>query len=231
MELRDAIFGRKSIRKFTDKPVSIEDIKQLIQAATYAPSACNQQGWKYIVITDAALKDKIYELHYSRLIKESNVGILVLYRNDLSYNYLMYKDHIQSAAASIQNILLLAYDMGIGSCWVCDLPPQKILRKLFNIPKYYDVIAYVALGYTKEYLSEHTLEHYDGDVNKANCRKRKQNLEDIISYNRFEEKQTSYNKNMAFKSVLFGLFKKVKSKKVKKFLISIIGCRKDIVRP
>lgn len=217
MELQEAIFGRTSIRKFTDELISKEDIKKLIKAATYAPTACNQQGWKYIVITDTEIKDKIYNMHYSRLIKESKAGILVLYRNDLSYNYLMYKDHIQSAAASIQNILLQAYEMGIGSCWVCDLPPQKKLKRLLNIPQYYDVIAYVALGYTKEYLSEHTLEHYEGDIKSARNRKRKHNLEDIISYNKFEQTKESYNKNMFFKAILFNCLKKVKSKQIKKF--------------
>ena len=58
-----------------------------------------------------------------------------------------YSDHIHSAAAAIQNILLRAEELGIGSCWICRLPKRSRLKRLLGIPWCYDPMAYVALGY------------------------------------------------------------------------------------
>lgn len=230
MELQLAIKERKSIRKFTDEPVPQMEIIRIIEAAIYAPSACNQQAWKFIVINNEEVKNKIYEKHYSRLIKEAKVCIAVLYRNDVSFNYLMYKDHVQSGAAAIQNMLLTAHEIGLGGCWVCDLPPQRTLRKLLNIPKCYDVIAFVALGHEDNYLSKHTLEHYDMDAEKANRRERKDKVENFISYNLFEGERRNINNFMFFRAILFNFFKSVKSIRIKRILIFLIKCRKDIIK-
>ena len=67
------------------------------------------------------------------LIMKAPLGILVLYRNDVSKNLYEYKDHIQSAGAAIENLLLKATELGLGTCWICKLPTQKKMHKLFNI--------------------------------------------------------------------------------------------------
>ena len=58
-----------------------------------------------------------------------------------------YKDHVQSEAACVQNMLLKAHSSGLGACWVCNLPSQTRMRKIFEIPSWYEVIALVTLGY------------------------------------------------------------------------------------
>ena len=65
-----------------------------------APSASNKQAWKFVIIDDPSVQQSICRKYGSRLITESPAGILVLYRNDVSQNFLMYKDHVQSAALS-----------------------------------------------------------------------------------------------------------------------------------
>ncbi len=192
MELNQAIFERKSIRSFQDKPVEEDKIKELIKAAIYAPSASNKQAWKFIVIDDKDMKEAICMQNGgitknggTDLIQKAPTGILVLYRNDVSRNYKLYKDTIQSRSAAIQNMLLKAHEVGLGACWMCKLPHPGYLRKLLDIPKYYDVIAYVVLGYPKEYLAEHTLWHYQGDAAGALERKRRYSIEDVACHNRF----------------------------------------------
>lgn len=193
MELLDALLGRRSIRSFEDKKVEKDKIELMIKMATYAPSASNRQAWKFIEIDDREIKEKICSnngggIQYGKnLILNAPTGILVLYRNDVSKNCLIYKDHIQSAAAAIQNILLTAHELGIGTCWICKLPKPKYLRRILNIPYYYDIIGYVAMGYPKEYLTEHTAKHYNGDVNDTINRVRKYSLENILSKNKFED--------------------------------------------
>ncbi|PXV95597.1 nitroreductase [Lachnotalea glycerini] len=195
MELYEAILGRKSIRSFEDKKIEKEKLEFMIQMATYAPSASNRQAWKFIEIDDIDLKEKICNnngggIQYGKnLIMNAPTGILVLYRNDVSKNCLIYKDHIQSASAAIQNMLLTAYEMGIGTCWVCKLPKPSYLKKIMDIPRCYDIIGYIAMGYPKDYISEHTVKHYNGDVNQALSRVRKYSVKCVLSKNKLNDKE------------------------------------------
>lgn len=201
MNLKQAIFERKSIRSFLDTKVESEKISEIIKAAMYAPSASNRQAWKFIVITQKDIMQDICSMNggaiptASKLILGAPAGILVLYRNDVSKNSKIYKDHIQSAAASIQNMLLSAHSLGLGTCWICKLPHPRHLRKKLNIPTYFDVIGYIAIGYPKEYMTQHTINHYNGNSIKAAKRKRKYSIEEVISYNKFED----YKNQDAFK--------------------------------
>lgn len=189
MKVEDAIFNRRSVRKFKNTPVEQDKISQIIEAAIYAPSASNKQAWKFIVVDDLSLKEEICKMNGSvvkvgsDIIRNAPSGILVLYRNDVSKNYKMYKDTIQSAAAAIENMLLMAYNLGLGACWVCKLPLQKKMRELFQIPKRYDIIAYIILGYPEEGVDTHTLRHFKGQEDLAKKRPRKYSVEDVMSFN------------------------------------------------
>ncbi len=195
MDIDNAILSRRSIRSFSDKEVSKETINSLIEAAILAPSAGNKQGWRFIVVDSKEIKDKLCAYNGIAmpnghdLIQKAPLGIVVIYRNDVSKNIFEYKDHIQSASAAIENLLLKATDLGLGACWICKLPTQRKMRKIFNIPKCYDVVAYVALGYPGEYISNHTLLHYEGDKEKALARPRKYTVEEVVSYNSYEERE------------------------------------------
>jgi len=170
MELVEVLKTRRSVRVFEDREIDSEKIKEIIELATHAPSACDVQGWRFIVVNDQMIKDKIVDLGGSIIIKNAPVGILVVYDNR-SKNY-QYKDYIQSASAAIQNIHLVARNLGLGSCWVCHLPKPKHLKKLLDIPRYFSPIAYVLLGYPK---------------NQPNAVSRKYTVEKIMSYNSFSD--------------------------------------------
>ncbi len=193
MDLDTAILSRRSIRSFSDKPVTRETVNSLIEAAIMAPSAGNKQGWRFIVVDSGEIKKTLCSFNGIAmpnghdLIQKAPLGILVLYRNDVSKNLYEYKDHVQSASAAIENLLLKATEFGFGTCWICKLPTQKKMHRIFNIPKTYDVIAYIALGYPGEYISDHTLLHYEGSTDKALKRPRKYTVEDVVSYNTYTE--------------------------------------------
>ncbi|MFA6215854.1 MAG: nitroreductase family protein [Patescibacteria group bacterium] len=170
MELELAIKTRRSVRKFKNQPVGRELIEKLTDLANYAPSACNVQGWKFIVVDKQELKDQIVDNGGSILIKNAPVGILVIY--DKRTKNLIYQDHIQSGSAAIQNLSLGAADLGLGSCWLCHLPTPKKLRKIFKIPAYYQPIAFIMLGYPET---------------GTKTVPRKYDLKQIMSYNRFSD--------------------------------------------
>jgi len=145
MELMDAIRNRRSVRKYSHRPVSDDVVKQLLEAATWAPSASNSQDWRFIVIQDESTLKKLVQLGTSSFIAGAPMAVLVLYRNT-TVN-LEYRDFIQSASAAIQNLLLRAHELGLGTCWVNQLPRRSELRHFFNIPSHYDPVALISLGY------------------------------------------------------------------------------------
>ena len=147
MNLFQAIKTRRSIRIYEDKPVPRETLEQLIELATYAPSNCNVQGWRFIIVDDQALKEQLTDMGASILIHKAPQGILILY--DHRSTNTEYQDWLQSGAAATQNLLLAAHALGLGTCWVCHLPPRKHLRALFGIPAFFTPVAYILIGYSK----------------------------------------------------------------------------------
>ncbi|MBD3189774.1 MAG: hypothetical protein GF308_03980 [Candidatus Heimdallarchaeota archaeon] len=169
LEVTDAIKNRRTVRRFSDEPISEEVLHQLIEVAIHAPSACDIQGWKFIILDDDELLQKIIQKDAAVFIKRAPLRILVLYDN-LTDN-IEYQDHIQSAAAAIQNMLLQATALGLGSCWVCHLPRKKEIRKILHIPGYFDPIAIVLFGYPKK---------------DPKPRPRKGGIDDFLTYNTFD---------------------------------------------
>lgn len=146
MELREAIKTRRSIRKFSGQKIEKEILEKIIEAGNNAPSPCNTQGWKFILIDDPNIKNKIFENGGSHVIKNAPYGILTLYNKATSDN-LEYSDWIQSSAAAIQNMLLTIHDLNLGGCWICHLPRKKTLNKILGIKNPYSPIAYIAFGF------------------------------------------------------------------------------------
>jgi len=137
MEILEAIKTRRSIRKFTDKKVSKEDINTLkvskedintlLEAAMQAPSAGNQQPWEFIVIDDRKILDVIPDFHpYSKMLKESPIAILVCGKIDAT-KYCGY--WVQDCSAATQNILLAAHGVGLGAVWL-GIYPKIALQQL-----------------------------------------------------------------------------------------------------
>lgn len=168
--VNETIFSRRSVRRYQNQDIPDECINYLINAANWAPSACDVQGWKYIVINDKEKLDAVIAKGAASFLKNNSCSILVLYDNRT--DNIEYRDHIQSASAAIQNMLLTAHSLGLGACWVCNLPSKKYMRKLFAIPKCYDPVALVAIGVP---FSDRVVE-----------RKRKYTISEIVSYNKFD---------------------------------------------
>ncbi|QGU00239.1 Nitroreductase [Candidatus Syntrophocurvum alkaliphilum] len=148
----DFILTRRSIRKYTDQPVSDEKINYLLKAAMSAPSAGNGQPWHFIVIKDKEKLNKIIDYHQNaKMLTEASVAILVC--ADLSTNKYEVDYWVQDCAAATQNILLAAHKEGLGGVWLGVYPRKervKALQKLFNMPEHAVPISLVSLGYPAE---------------------------------------------------------------------------------
>ena len=145
------IFERRSIRKYTDQPVSDGDIEKILRAAMAAPSAGNQQPWEFIVIKDRNLLNDITKVHpHSHMLKEANVAIVVC--ADPARE--RYSDFwVQDCAAATENMLLEAQHLGIGSVWLGVYPREdrvKGIREILGIPERIVPFSIVSLGYPAE---------------------------------------------------------------------------------
>ena len=127
MELRDVLQKRRSIRSFTDKKVSKEQIDLLLHAAMSGPSACNKKPWKFYVITN---EEKLSELKKATRFSNFNAPLAIVVcgnlKKALPLNLSSY--WIQDCSAATENILLQATDLGLGSLW-CGVHPQKIAEQ------------------------------------------------------------------------------------------------------
>lgn len=149
MDLFEAFKKRHTVRVFKDESVDSQLIKEAIMYSVMAPSATNRQAWHFIIVDDEALQKEIVKLGGSRVILRAKIGVLVLY-NESETSCVYYHDDVQSGAAAIQNFLLAVTALGLGACWICQLPSPRDIKALFKIPKGYRVVAYIALGYSRQ---------------------------------------------------------------------------------
>jgi nitroreductase len=145
----DIIHSRRSIRRFTAEPVSDDTIRLILDAGIWAPSGLNNQPWMFSIIKDAPVKKNISQYtKYSRIIRDANCCIAVFY--NLSVGYSRDKD-IMSIGACIQNMLLAAASLGIGTVWLGEILARKDeVRGILGINEEYELMAVVALGYPDE---------------------------------------------------------------------------------
>jgi len=148
-DLMEIIKTRRSIRRFKDQSVDDEIIKDIINMGTWAPSGLNNQPWKFVIIKDEELKNKIaQQTKYSYIIQNAPVCIAVFLDNNQSYNRV--KD-IQAIGACIQNMLLTIHSFGLGGVWLGEiLNKREEVEKILNVPSELELMAVVAFGYPAE---------------------------------------------------------------------------------
>ncbi len=146
---------RRSIRKFSPEVVPQEILDQILEAASWAPSAHNQQPWEMIVTRDEEKKKELAKGHrFARFLPDADVVIAVcsllkMQKPGKEAAPAVEYFEVQDTAAAIQNMLLAAQALGLGTCWVGDFYDEEV-REVLAIPAEYGVMALIALGYPAE---------------------------------------------------------------------------------
>ncbi len=154
MEARDCINTRRSIRKYLQKPVEFDKVTAILEAATKAPSAGNTQDYRFIVITDKDLIGKIAE-HCTEQYWITTAPLIIVVCADLEKakaHYGIRGERLyttQNAAAAIQNMLLTAHNLELGSCWVGSFD-EDYVNDLLGIPGHARPQAIIPIGYPDE---------------------------------------------------------------------------------
>jgi nitroreductase len=151
MDLQYALINRRSIRKYKDQKISKDDLNSILKAAMYAPSAMNLQAWHFIVIDDKqVLIDTIGSIHYAEMLKQTPAAILVCGDSSVEKNESWI---LQNCSAAIQNILLSAHGLGIGSCWIAIHGMDDVYKNIknqFGLPENIIPVSLISLGYPEE---------------------------------------------------------------------------------
>ena len=149
-----AIKDRKSIRKYVhEATVSDEQIKELLEAAMLAPSACNSRPWKFIVVQNRVKLDKITTIHsHTQMLATASCAIIVC--ADLNLQSGISEGFFpQDCGAATQNVLLQAVELGLGTCW-CGIYPKedkvRAFRSLFDLPDNVVPFCVIAVGVSAE---------------------------------------------------------------------------------
>lgn len=148
-DITKAIRHRRSIRKYTKEIIPDDHIDIIIEAGRWAPSGLNNQPWSFAIVHSTQTRTLISQCtSYSRIINECNTCICVFY--NLSKGYNRDKD-LLAIGACIQNMLLTAYSIGIGSVWLGEILNRKDeVNALLGIDRNYELMAVLALGFPAE---------------------------------------------------------------------------------
>lgn len=151
-DVLQTIYQRRSIRKYLTTPVEEEKLLELIKLAMAAPSASNSQPLEFLIITDDAKLAEIRE--NMRMAKfETPAAILVLGNPRRATNAAGKHFWEQDGSAAIENILIGAVALGLGTCWVGihPIPPfERSVRRMFDLPEHVHPLSFVTVGYPAE---------------------------------------------------------------------------------
>lgn len=166
MDTFTCIRTRREIRDYLDKPIPEESLTRILEAGRLAPSSKNSQPWHFIVITDRETLTKVSKLTPTgEHIAKAPMAIAVL----MDCAKLPEVD----GARAIQNMVLAAWDIGIGACWITNFYDDGV-KELLGAPQRMKLITVMPFGYPRE-----------PKTNREKIRKR---IEEIVHYEKFEAK-------------------------------------------
>ena len=153
--VNEIIKKRKSIRQYDAKgTVTDEQLKTILEAGMLAPSACNLRPWEFIVVKNRLKLDQIVEFHrFAKMITAAQAAVIVVAKPDVQKGKPGDGMWQHDCGAAVQNILLQATEMGLGTCW-CGLHPNESYmqktRDLFSIAKSDVPFCVIAVGVPAE---------------------------------------------------------------------------------
>ncbi len=185
----DVILGRRSVRRFTQKPVPRKDLIEIVNAGRLAASAGNLQPWQFVLVDEPALVGDLFAslgwLGGTPDDQQRPTALVVVLLANPKDKWSAYAD----GGAAVQNMQLAAWDKGIGACWVGSVDAGTVAKYL-KIPDSLKVFSVLALGYPDE---KPVIDESDNDVSakrddKGTLHVKKLKLGAVLHVNAFGKK-------------------------------------------
>lgn len=169
MDIYETIKTRRSVRAYKSELVPEEALNKILEAARLAPSAHNDQAYKFIIVRDEEKKKKLaIAANYQSFIVEAPIIIAAVSTNPETIMSCQVPAYAVDLGIAVDHITLAAAAEGLGTCWIGAFSQEEV-KKILNIPKEYKVAALLPLG-------------FPADSPKAKTRK---DLEELVSYDTF----------------------------------------------
>jgi nitroreductase len=150
MDVFEAINKRRSIRKYKNTTIEVEKLDKILEAARISPSAANRQEWKFIVVKNQEIRNKLVEAaNGQKFVGEAPVTIVAC--STESERIMPCGQHAYTVDLSIavSFMILEATELGLGTCWL-GAYDEEAVKKILDIPKEIRVPAMFTLGYAEE---------------------------------------------------------------------------------
>lgn len=145
----DQILARRSIRSYTDEPVSEKDLQKILEAAMAAPSGMNRKPWHFVAVTDRETLDRMGSVTNSwAMLKEAPLSIVACGDTMISEKY-----YDQDTIAAVENLLIAVSMLGLGAVWLgCHPNPERVkpIREILGIPETVVPMAVLSIGHPAE---------------------------------------------------------------------------------
>jgi nitroreductase len=151
MEYSELIRTRESIRNYdSNRPLPKEILEKILDAGRLAPSACNYQPWKFLVISSSAMLEKVRGCYHRDWFKDAPVILVMLGLKNQAWNrsYDRYNSIETDVAIAMTHIILAAENEGVGACWIAAYDPA-LLKKAINPQENQLIFGITPLGYPK----------------------------------------------------------------------------------
>jgi nitroreductase len=163
MDVHEAIRTRRSIRSYSSKPIPEEVMSKMRQALRYAPSACNYQPWRFILVTDAELRRKLARVALDQMwMADAPVIVVVCALPGQAFKGMGgYGNSADiDAAIALDHLTLAAVAEGLGTCWIGAFDEAGV-KKLLGIPEEAKPVVMTPLGYPASADMNHPLDDAD----------------------------------------------------------------------
>jgi nitroreductase len=141
-EILEFLIKRRNVRSFQNRPVPVELVKELIYVANHAPNSMNREPWKFIIITDKEIKERLSKLHKGAShIAKAPMGIAVVAEPDVSPHTWMV-----DTVNAVMYFVLAAYSVGLGVGWIAAYENAEA-KEILKIPKDKVLITLLSIGY------------------------------------------------------------------------------------
>lgn len=168
MDVLSAIQGRRSIRKYSNKPVEKEKLLRVLEAARLSPSAKNQQNWRFIVVQDGETRERLTEAIGQPFVGEAPIILVCCGTEPESIMRCGQPRYTVDLSIATAYMILEAYEQGLGTCWLGSFDEGKV-KEVLNIPEEVRVVSITPLGYP----------------NESPFQRERKALDEIVSYDKY----------------------------------------------
>ncbi|MCX8095273.1 MAG: nitroreductase family protein [Caldisericia bacterium] len=188
-DILNIIVSRRSVRNYKKDKIKEDDILKILEAGRWAPSASNNQPWRFIVINDENQIKKIGDVAKILTINNfvSNSPLIIVIYTEKKHRWVDI-----DCGMCAQNMMLEAHSLGIGSCFIGAFREKK-LKEILNLPEDFYIVGLITFGYP------------EGDVKK----KERIDLNELVKYNYYKKENTKpkFNFKHLFLSIIGKFFK------------------------